>query len=171
MSYQNMDHAAWVEDSNRSHKKRHATGRSKKALYWQKVPETLSPFQAKVMDILGIVFGGIYNAPIAWGSVQWNYGGHGLAVTLTHSNGLSTFDNSALTKLVFLCLEARIRGQVQPGGFKSITLSFWQREGAGAMHTRHPNLDEAVKEFRDYMPIDHRIFYRWPPLSKPDADQ
>jgi hypothetical protein len=44
-------------------------------------------------------------------------------------------------------------------------LSFWQRTATGDMVARHPNLDEAVAAFREYLPADHRIIYREPEAS------
>jgi hypothetical protein len=157
MSYTNMDHAAWVERNNAAYNSMRAKRKGCVAK-----PEKLSAIQAKAMDILGMVFGGIYNAPIAWDSVEWEYGGAGVSVTLTHPRSLATFDFYELTNLVFLCHEARIRCQIEPGGFRSFRLSFWQRKAEGDMSRRHPSLDEAVAAFRKYLPADHRIIYREP---------
>jgi hypothetical protein len=168
MSYVNMDHAGWVERNANAAKSMDAASRKRMGTRakrkdntkgWLACPEKLSPFQASVMNILGMVFGGIYNAPIAWDSTQWEYGG-GVSVVLRRTNPLSTFDWSNLTTFVFLCHEARIRGQVEPGGWNSFRLSFWKRDRAGSMSQRHPNLDEAVAKFREYLPADHSIIHR-----------
>lgn len=159
MSYVNMDHAKWVEENNLAGKRIHFNKKGKLADYWRTVPEVLSPFHVRVIDILGMTFGGIYNAPINWESVDWHFGG-GLSVVLTHRISLATFDFDRLTRLVFLSHEARIRCEVEPGGFRSFRLSFWQRQPSGSMSQRHPNLDEAVTIFRQYLPSDHRIVYR-----------
>lgn len=55
MSYARIDHAAWVEDNNRGYNQMYAKRRS-----WKPAPEKLTDFQAKVMDICGMVGGGIY---------------------------------------------------------------------------------------------------------------
>ena len=158
MSYANMDHAAWVQMNNA------ATNQiNRKRKHWERLPEQLSPFQAKVADIVGMVFGGAYNAPINWETVDWDYG-RGVSFVLRWSGmELATFDADKLTKLVFLCHEARIRCSVSPGGFRSLRLSFWQRTEEGSIGRRHPNLDEAVTAFRQYLPADHRVLYRAPP--------
>lgn len=161
MSYQNMDHAAWVQMSNAAINKQ---GRKSAGL-----PEVLTDFQAKVCDILGMVFGGVYNAPINWQKVEWNYG-RGVSV-VAHSPQLATFDFGRLTSLVFLCHEARIRCEIDPAGPRGMRLSFWPRIGTGGMGERHPNLDEAVAAFRGYLPTDHRILYRDTILTTPPGEQ
>ena len=144
MSYQRMDHAAWVESN------------------WPPPGGKLTEFQARVMDILGMVGGGIYNAPIAWRTVKWEYGRKGVSLIWHAGNGLATFDFDSLTKLVFLCHEARIRCCIDPGGPRMFRLSFWPRQATGQLYQRHPNLDEAVADFRRYLPADHRIIYKEP---------
>lgn len=148
-----MDHGGWVENNN-------AAGNQiyRKRKGYKPKPETLSPFQKRVMDILGMVCGGIYNAPISWEKVEWNAGG-GVFVTLRDS-WFATFDFHQLTSLVFLCHEARIRCQISAKARGYIELGFWQRGHEGGMGRRHPNLDEAVAAFREYLPADHTIIYR-----------
>lgn len=162
MSYVRMDHAAWVQSNNEAYKRRKPTAHEKRQAQIGKgplaAPDQLSPFQARVMDILGMVGGGIYNAPIAWESVIWNYG-RGLSVIWHQGNGLATFDFNFLTRLVFLCHEARIRCEIENGGPRMFRLSFWQRSATGGMAERHPNLEEAIAEFREYLPNDHRIIF------------
>jgi len=140
MSYQNMDHAGWVARDSKIE---------------------LTEFQAKVCDILGMVFGGIYNAPINWRKVDWKYGGDGVSVVVS-DNRFSTWDFDALTRLVFLCHEARIRCELSVVAFRYLRLSFWQRAATGDISRRHPNLAEAVQAFREYLPPDHRIIYGQP---------
>jgi hypothetical protein len=152
VSYQHMDHAAWVENNNRAANKIYAKRKKR-----QLAPETLSPFQARVMDILGMVGGGIYNAPIAWEKVVWEYG-RGIAVPYG-AHHFSTFDFSALTRLVFLCHEARIRCEICDHTRGYFLLIFHERSFEGSMSQRHPNLNEALAEFRSYLPINHRIIY------------
>jgi len=160
MSYQTMDHAGWIERQNASLNR--ICGKRKK---WKILPEKLSEFQAKVMDILGMVGGGIYNAPIAYGSIDWAYGFNGVSVVWKWSD-LSTWDFGRLTQLVFLCHEARIRCEINPAGPHMLRLSFWQRKATGDIAVRHPNLDEAVAAFKQYLPVDHRILYREPEAPK-----
>jgi hypothetical protein len=153
MSYQTMDHGGWVEENNAAGNRVHRNRKGYKAR-----PETLSPFQKRVMDILGMTFGGIYNAPINWDKVEWNTGG-GVFVT-ARDVSFSTFDFYRLTALVFLCHEARIRCEVSAKTRGYFELGFWQRKAVGGMGERHPNLSEAVAAFRDYLPADHSIIHR-----------
>lgn len=157
-TYQHMDHAAWVEENNRAQNARMAkrNTRTPPKLY----PETLTPIQAKAMDILGMVYGGIYNAPIKWEAVEWNYG-RGIMVRISHHNSLATFDWGGLTLLVFLAHEARIRVDIRTRGQWGLHIIFYQRKRqADNSAAHHPNLDEAVAKFRAYLPADHRILYR-----------
>src|SRR4051812_27085492 len=107
MSYARMDHAAWMQDSINSWR-RIFSGKKRRPKF--AMPEKLSPFQERVIDIVGMVGGGIYNAPISSpDNIDWN---HGHGVSLTYGRGLATFDGWHLTLLVFLCHEARIRLEI-----------------------------------------------------------
>lgn len=160
MSYARMDHAEWVQVQIGPCKARAAKRAKGRDKGWFRAPDTLSEFHAKVFDILGMTFGGIYNARISWDAIDWNCG-HGIAVPM-RSQSLSTFDFHEMTSLVFLCHEARIRCCVDAHGVRGILLMFHPRAAAGNMARRHPNLDEAVARFREYLPSDHRIIYREP---------
>lgn len=140
--YARMDHAGWVEGNELGRKG---------------APESLSAFQSKVMDILGMVSGGIYNAPIAWSKVNWRCGA---GVSVPWRYDLSTFDYHHLTLLVFLCHKARIRCCISPYTFKHLLLTFHPRAAKGSVGKRHPNLEEAVAAFEEYLPADHRIVHR-----------
>ena len=118
MSYQNMDHADWVERQitgmqgaspwRASDRKKAAAGCG-----WYAAPDKLSSDQARIFDIIGMVAIGIYNAPVAWDSLDWHRG-HGISL-IQRGSGLSTFDFYQLTNMVFLCHEARIRGDIFTG--------------------------------------------------------
>lgn len=160
-TYQHMDHAAWMEANNRAihslaEKEKPRERKYKRLAEFS--PVTLTDFQKKVCDIIGMVGGGIYNAPIARSRINWNYGNRGVSVMWKHD--MATFDFNELTALVFLCHEARIRCDISAGGPGMMRISFWQRSHEGSMSERHPNLDEAVKAFREYLPTDHRIIYK-----------
>lgn len=134
---------------------------------------TLTPFQHRVMWMLGIISGGIHNAPIDWSSVDWQYGNGGMAVIWTHGH-LSTIDTCKLTWLVFMCCDARIRLQIGAHGRATIKLQFWQRQDRGRQSQEHPDLDQFVAEFRQMLPPDHMIHYRNHPERATDngaADQ
>ena len=150
MSYATMDHAEWMGH--------HLTAELRRAQESGKrlpdAPEVLSEFQKRVVDIIGMIGSGIYNAPIA-NRIDWNYGGRGVAFIWKRE--LSTWDFNQLTLLVFLCHAARIRCQLESAGPKMIRIAFWQREEAGDMAIRHPNLAEAIEIFEEYLPKDHRV--------------
>jgi hypothetical protein len=154
-TYQFMDHAGWMESNNVAANRNNAKRRA-----WRPLPETLNEFQRKVCDILGMVGGGIYNAPIAHDKIDWSYG-RGVSV-IWSGGGLSTFDFGRMTMLVLLCHEARIRCDVSSAGPRMLRISFWQRTHEGSTPERHPNIDEAIALFREYLPADHRIIYRSP---------
>ena len=159
MSYARMDHAAWMQGQMKAENRFYANRkRSRKVV--KPLPESLTPFQQRVVDIVGMAGGGIYNAPICSARcINWRYGWDGVSLTWG-GNGLATFDRGDLTMLVFLCHEARIRlciDAVAPGRLR---LSFWQRKDKGGYADRHPNIEEAVAAFRAYLPADHRIIYR-----------
>jgi hypothetical protein len=150
-----MDHADWME---RQHESIRALAKTSK-VYARKaaaLPHVLSDFQKRVVDIMGIVGGGIYNAPVT--SWDWDYGWG--AVSVLWKRELTTFDFDSLTALVVLCHEARIRLCINSAGPRMMRLTFWQREADGGLSKRHPNIDEAVAALRRRMPANHRIFYR-----------
>lgn len=119
----------------------------------------LTPFQKRVAEIVGIIGSNAYNAPVKWEKVDWEYGGR--AVSLVWGNGhLATFDFMPLTTLVFLCHDARIRLQIEPAGPRGLRLSFWQRRATGSMSQRHPDLEEAIADHRDWMRPDHPVLFR-----------
>lgn len=171
MSYQNMDHAGWIEHQIAAAKKRPMRAADRRQMMagcgWYAAPEKLSPDQARIFDIVGMVAGGVYNAPIAWNSLDW-HAGRGISF-IWRGSSLSTFDFYQLTTLVFLCHEARIRGDIGPGGPRMLRMSFHPRAAEGGMSSRHPNLEEATAAFRAYLPPDHRIIYRAPALEREAA--
>jgi len=165
MSYGRMDHARWAEANGAATKRLGVKPRKDKEgqpMGWHAMPEDLSEFQACVMDILGLSLGGIYNAPIAWDAVRWGIGSSewaGMSVPLS-SAGLATWDFNRLTKLVLACHEARIRMDISPNGPRGLMLRFSRRSSEGGISDVHPNIDEAVIAFREYVGPDHRIAYR-----------
>lgn len=165
MSYVQMDHAAWVQGCilhGRKCNKRPRPNQYGVVKGWHGAPGQLTEFQARVMDILGIAYGGIYNAPVAWDAVQWSgWGRDGIGVPV-RDREMASFDGAMLTRLVFLCHDARIRVEIRTNGPSGFLLAFWQRSHEGGTATRHPNLAEAVAAHRAYVPLDHRIVHRAP---------
>nr|WP_298685291.1 hypothetical protein [uncultured Dongia sp.] len=162
MSYARMDHAGWVEKNNVAGKRLMTATQRKSDRGFATAPDQLSPFQVKVMDILGMVGGGIYNAPIVWESIDWGRpysSGKPGAISVSWRGHLATFDFNQLTRLVFLCHEARIRCALSPWNPGHLRLSFSSRTDEDGFSDGHPSLDEAVTTFRDYLPAEHRIIY------------
>lgn len=160
MSYFNMDHARWVEAQIAASKPMATKSEKRKAedrnVGWAAAPDKLNDFQRRAIDILGIVGGGIYNAPIAWRSVHWDK----RSLIVSWGNGLGTFDFMQLTRFVFLCHEARIRGYIGPLAPRYLEIAMHERAAIGSISERHPSLDEALSEWREGFPADHSIVYR-----------
>jgi len=149
-SYVNLDHAAWMQKEIDI--KRHIKRKG-----WEKLPEKLSEFQKRVCNIIGIVGSGIYNAPISIDSIDWNYGS---GIAMNWKREMATWDFNQLTMLVFLCHEARIRCSLEGTGPGQLKVAFWQRKEDGNMAVRHPNLDEAVAEFREWFKPVSQVNFR-----------
>lgn len=164
-SYASMNHAAWVEAQISPSR----TGKPNKDSFgrvvgWHAAPEKLNRFQARCMDILGMVFGGIYNAPIIWNRVDWQ--GNALHLPLKTGQSFATWDYGNLTRLVFLAHVARIRIDLQIHG-RCFMIGMWPRSHEGGSSERHPSLSEAVHEFNGtYLPAGHRVRYE-PALDDP----
>lgn len=157
MSYATLDHARWVADNILPYQKRKPNQ--------PQVPPKLTAFMIRVLDICGMVGGGIYNAPINWDKVDFGIGaypGHGRMFVPWSDGRLATFDGGSLTMLVMLCHEARIRCEIKARAWGHLLLSFHERSHEGGTMCSHPDIDEAVSRFRAYLPEDHRVSYREP---------
>ncbi|MDI3306834.1 MAG: hypothetical protein QJR07_06990 [Acetobacteraceae bacterium] len=121
------------------------------------MPEKLSPFQARVMDILGLSLGGIYNAPISWDAVRWGQASGRWAhmeVPLRHSH-LATYDGNLLTLLVLAWHQARIRLGIEPHGPRGLLLHFSQRDsGKTYSDGQAPPCGGRVRGWRGRQPQD-----------------
>lgn len=121
--------------------------------------QTLNEFQARVAYIVSLICSGAHNAAFDWARVNWQYGDNGVSVPWTRGH-LATYDLGALTSLVFLCHEARIRLQIEAESAKTLRLSFWQRTHQGRIWARHPELSEAIAQHREWLPADSPLIYR-----------
>lgn len=159
-----MDHASWVQSTLTASKAQKPTAnhlRSKaEGKGWYAAPDELTPFQRRAFDILGIVGGGIYNAPIAWSGVKWRP--DQIVVPMRSANILGTWDFMGLTRFVFLCHEARIRGYIEASSPGLLKVWLSERQATGDISRRHPNLDEALALFRAEFPANHPLIYRAP---------
>lgn len=161
MGYINMDHAGWVQRNIAASKSHKMLAADRRRLAenkgWHAAPDELNPFQRRAFDILGIIGSGIYNAPISWDTVYWTP----RAISVSWRKTMATFDFTALTQFVFLCHDARIRGDIGPRG-RYLEVHLSERTASGAMHERHPSLEEAVAAWRVDVPLYHPITYRTP---------
>lgn len=159
MSYDTMDHAGWVERSiaNAKSRRMSASDRRRKAAGkgWYAAPDVLNPFQRRVFTILGVVGGGVYNAPIEWESIEWAR----TWIFLNWRASLSTVDFRGLTDAVLLAHDAGIRFQIAPN-MRRLKLGFHERERqAEGMHLTqgHPSIEQSIARHRQRFPASHHI--------------
>ncbi len=161
MSYDTMDHVGWLErniaaakgGANKSDRRRAQDGKG-----WLAAPEKLNPFQQRVFTILGIVGGGIYNAPIEWDSVVWR---HPRMVHLNWRSELATVDFSGLTTVVLLCHDARIRMSIN-ANMRFLGLGFHERDPwTEEMHFSrgHMSIEQALARHRGRFPLGHHVHW------------
>jgi hypothetical protein len=125
---------------------------------WAAAPDVLNDFQKRAFTILGIVGGGIYNAPFNWDSVYWRPN----AIGVSWYKSFATYDFRELTWFVLLCHEARIRGEIAPHANRYLRVTLHERKADGGISRQHPSLDEALTEWRATFPADHPVVYRAP---------
>lgn len=162
MSYVNMDHAGWLQRSIEIEQRRNPTKREREKQAqgqgWFAAPSQLNHFHRRAVNIIGIVGGGIYNAPISWTSAHWS---NRHVIVPWWGGGFATWDFSKLTTLVCLCHEARIRAEigalhVRPG---HLSVGLHERRHDRSISDIHPNLDEAIASFREWFKPNHMIAY------------
>lgn len=159
MGYDTMDHADWVQDNLNAIRRRKPSPRDAKAAAagrgWYGAPEALNDFHRRAFTILGVVGGGIYNAPIEWDSVEWRDG----SLCLNWRHELSTHDFRGLTDLVFLAHDAGIRISISPN-MRNLRLILHSRarppEG-GSVCKGHPTLEAAVAAHQARFRADHPV--------------
>lgn len=157
-SYARFDHASWLKRNTR---------------------KPVSEFGARVAYIIGVAFGGIYNAPVEIDAIKWN-DKNGIVVPLSPGVSVATYDRSDMTMLVLLAHELSVRVAVHPLriGYRygrdfedtqviwdltdvdmstidetaaTLELVFWQREpGTTPIMDTHPTIDQAVANFRGW---------------------
>jgi hypothetical protein len=154
-----MDHGAWVQSQIDATRRRPPNPSQRRAAArktgWHGAPEKLTAFHHRTFAILGVIGGGIYNAPISWDSVEWGPG----FLCVPWRNELATRDFRSLTDLVFLAHDAGIRVAITPN-MRSLLLIFHQRQRPLANATSvngHPTLAEAVEAHRARFPADHPV--------------
>lgn len=171
MSYDNMDHADWVERQIAASKRGKPSAadqrRAKEGKGWLAAPDKLNPFQRRAMTILGVVGGGIYNAPIQWDTLRWT----DRCIILGWDGRLSTFDFRGLTDAVLMAHDAATRFEVRPK-MRCLELILHQRvpqTDGMSMFVGHPTLDQAVERHRERFPISHPLRFFPAPEAASDA--
>lgn len=118
---------------------------------WSGIPqEGLTEFNRRAIGLLCRAYGmGPWNVPVNWERVDWRYGRGVCFVLNCYGHGLGTFDTNRLTRLVIGAHDECIRIEVSPKAFRYLEIAMWPRNGrSGAMHERHPTIEQAVADFR-----------------------
>lgn len=171
MSYDHMDHAGWLEENIRASQANLTKADIKRASMrkgWAAAPATLNAFQRRAVTILGIMGGGIYNAPINWRTVEWSK----TFICLSWRGDLSTIDGEKLTIGVFLAHAAAIRMSIGAHNFREIRIMMHGRQphrDDEFWHSAHPTLQQAAERFSRRFPQYHSV--HWKPEDALDAQE
>ncbi len=106
---------------------------------------TLSPLGTTVADLLGVVYRGLYNAPINHQRIQWT---HTDWIDVIIRQTLDTYDGNDLTTLVLAAHAMCVRVEVKPASPRHLRLCFSPRQRGGNLTQHHPTIDQAVTHFR-----------------------
>lgn len=104
-----------------------------------------SELGALAADLLDELFQGLYHVERQARRVDWT---DTLCIQITLRTDLATWDFAQLTRLVFLCHDYCLRGELSAAAFNYIRLRFHRRERTGGIWQRHPTLEEAVTDWR-----------------------
>ncbi len=107
-----------------------------------------SPLGREVADILGQVFRGLYHLEHCGGFSKTDWANTRF-VEVRISGQLATYDAHALTDLVILCHDRRIRLEINPN-MRTLLLRFHQRRSrsGGSVWERHPTIEAAIESTR-----------------------
>lgn len=117
--------------------------------YWLPKPETVpSEVGYRVADLLDIAVGGLHHLDHeAAKQAKWNDTLY-IEIEWRHDE-FASYDNSLLTRLVFLAHDTCIRISIQPCTIGMLRVMFHPRKGRdGDFSRRHPTLEQAVAEWR-----------------------
>jgi hypothetical protein len=107
----------------------------------------ISPFGARVADLLGYAFDGIYHLEDkALAKVDWTSPSY-IKFHLYAKGGLATYDFGTLTKLVFLAHEFCVRLSIKPCNMQHVYLIFSPRQREGDFSQYHPTITAASDKF------------------------
>jgi len=112
---------------------------------------SISPLGETGADLLADLLAGLHHLDDATG-VDWA-DTHHIEVRLAWKE-LASFDGNLLTRLVFLAHDRCVRVSVRPRSHHALTLMFHPRERTGGIWARHPTLEDAVAEHRQWYPVD-----------------
>lgn len=99
--------------------------------------------QAECADFFAGVVGGYHHL-----SGEFKEFGSGLKIS-SYSDRWGTFDADLLTRLVIRAHDKMIRVQLMPSGPGRVSFSLFKRKvREGAMHHRHPTIEEAITKHR-----------------------
>ncbi len=118
-----MDSAAWVR---------------------KQIKDRLSPLGTQVAQVLGVVGGGIYNAPINVDRVNWT---DNLYIRVYWRGGMHSWDLPHLTLLLAECSRRLLRVEINPCNPQGLELVFHQRK------TRTGHTYERLPEIREILDI------------------
>ncbi len=114
-------------------------------------PEKISDFGATVAALLSELVDGLHHwERRSLKRPDWE---RSFYVEITASLPLATYDNDALTRLVFLAHDYCVRVSVQTSSPRHVRLLFHPRQRAGSIFDRHPTLEDAVATWRHRHPV------------------
>lgn len=106
----------------------------------------ISPLGAKVANLLGWVFAGIYHIPLTrLRAVEWS---NNCYIQIRLSNDWSTFDSDNLTALVVAAHDLALRVTLSPCNPHYLELMFHERQREGSIYARHPTIEDATQRIR-----------------------
>jgi hypothetical protein len=115
--------------------------------------QATSPLGERAAAVLGVVYRGIYNAPLTASTWDGQPFAHPHFVQVSVYGELATFDADGLTRLVCAAHDAAVRVSVRPASNRTFRLGFAARDREGSevhqrLYDRHPRLEEAVARVR-----------------------
>lgn len=117
------------------------------------------------------LFGGLHHAP---NESKWKWESPTQVSMTCRADGWATFDGEMLTRLVLLAHARAVRVELSPRGPGYLELRFSQRKREGAMHERHPTIEQAIAEHvKRFGPLvsQHRPEFAAVPSSEPKGTE
>lgn len=105
----------------------------------------VSEFGAKVADLVGELFEGIYHIGAQALKADWSR--RGFVSVVVPDFHFSTYDSSLLTHLVILAHTRNIRAEIKAASPRYLRLQFMPVTRSGFFVDRHPTLRESLEKF------------------------